>query len=224
MRINILQHTPNEGPGSIQEWSHLHQHEMFVYHPYQFEILPSEDQSDLLVILGGPMSPNDEIFWIKQERELIQQMLDAKKPILGVCFGAQQISKTLGYEVVKAPHKEVGWAPVFLQNNRIPNIPPKMSVLHWHEDMFQIPDQAKLLFSSDLIRNQGFILNENVIGLQFHFEPQVDNVREMIINDGNYALKNNDLAQTPLDIMNHGVPVENQKILFQLLDFITNNI
>ncbi|HJG49295.1 MAG TPA: type 1 glutamine amidotransferase, partial [Limosilactobacillus ingluviei] len=36
MRINVLQHTPNEGPGSIQDWAHANNHELYVYHPYQF--------------------------------------------------------------------------------------------------------------------------------------------------------------------------------------------
>lgn len=30
MRVNVLQHAPNEGPGSIQDWCHEHNHEMFI--------------------------------------------------------------------------------------------------------------------------------------------------------------------------------------------------
>lgn len=97
MRVNVLQHTPNEGPGSIQEWADLHQYGFYVYHPYQFGILPEAATTDLLVILGSPMSPNDDLPWIKQERQLIKQLFQEEKPILGVCFGAQQIVKTLGY-------------------------------------------------------------------------------------------------------------------------------
>ena len=78
-----------------------------------------------------------------------------------------------------------------------------------------------MLFSSDLVKNQGFLLGDNVIGLQFHFEPQIDNVREIAINDGAYALENNDLHQTPAEIMAHGVPAENKDVMFTLLDFIT---
>ena len=77
MRINVLQHTPNEGPGSIQDWAHANNHELYIYHPYQFGNLPTADQTDLLVILGGPLSPNDDLAWIKQERQLIQQLLAA---------------------------------------------------------------------------------------------------------------------------------------------------
>jgi GMP synthase - Glutamine amidotransferase domain len=93
MRINVLQHTPNEGPGMIQDWSEKNGYEMFIYHPYQFGYLPTADETDMLVILGGPMSPNDDLVWIKQERELIQKLLAQDKPIFGVCYGAQQLLK-----------------------------------------------------------------------------------------------------------------------------------
>ena len=107
MRINVLQHTPNEGPGMIQTWSQKHGHEMYIYHPYQFGFLPTAAETDMLIILGGPMSPNDDLEWIKQERDLIQELLAQNKPIFGVCYGAQQIVKTLGYQVTKAPAKEL---------------------------------------------------------------------------------------------------------------------
>lgn len=222
MRVNVLQHTPNEGPGSIKTWADENGYEFYVYHPETFGHLPSVDETDLLVILGGPMSPNDDLNWIKQERKLINQMLDQHKPIFGACFGAQQIAKAVGGEVLDAPHKEVGWAPVYLQDKTIPDIPDKLIALHWHQQMFEIPKEAKLLFSSDLVKNQGFLLGDNVIGLQFHFEPEEDNVREIAINDQEYPAEGNDLHQTYKEIITHGVPSENKNVMFKLLNFITN--
>lgn len=221
MRINVLQHTPNEGPGSIQTWAHLHHHEMYIYHPATFGQLPTADQTDLLVILGGPMSPNDDLPWVHQERALIKQLLQQQKPIFGACFGAQQIAMTLGNKIGPAPHKEVGWAPVYLKSNVIPDLPAQMDALHWHQEMFDLPDQATLLYSSDLVQNQGFLLNDNVIGLQFHFEPEADNLREIAVNDVDYPLTDNDLHQTGPQIIAHGVPAQNQAVMFQLLDYIT---
>ncbi|MFD1417549.1 type 1 glutamine amidotransferase [Companilactobacillus keshanensis] len=221
MRINVLQHTPNEGPGAIKAWAHLHGHEIYVYHPYAFGgILPNAEETDMLVILGGPMSPNDNIDWIKNERELIKQLLDKNTPMFGVCYGAQQISKTLGYSVSKSPAKEVGWAPVYLQTQEIPEIPDKMMALHWHEEMFDVPEEAKLLFSSDLLKNQGFVMNHRIIGLQFHFEAQTADVKEIAVNDGDYAV-GSQLNQTSEEIMNYSVPEENKIVLFKLLDYIT---
>ncbi|MCO5497675.1 type 1 glutamine amidotransferase [Enterococcus casseliflavus] len=224
MRINVLQHTPNEGPGSIREWSKKHGHEMYIYHPYQFDgVLPSEEETDMLIILGGPMSPNDKIDWIFEERVLIKKLLDKNIPIFGACYGAQQIAKTLGYSVTKSPHKEVGWAPVYLKSNIIPDIPDKLIALHWHEEMFEVPDNAIHLFSSDLVNNQGYLLGDNVIGLQFHFEPQQDDIREIVINDFSYPEDNNSLNQNSQDIISAPYPDENTEIMFKLLDFISSH-
>lgn len=220
MRINVLQHTPNEGPGMIADWAALHGHEMYVYHPYQFGQLPRAAETAMLVILGGPMSPNDDLPWIKQERDLIQTLLDKDIPIFGACYGAQQIVKTLGYPITKAPVKEVGWAPVYRQSTVIPGIPAKLTVLHWHEEMFAIPAAAELLFSSERVANQGFVLNHRIAGLQFHFEPQANNVREMVVNDFPY-ITGSVLGQTAAEILATPIPAANRTTLYQILDYIT---
>ena len=93
MRVNILQHTPNEGPGLILDWAQVNGHQTFVYHPYQFGYLPTADETDLLIILGGPMSPNDDLPWISQERELIQELLDKDVPMLGLVMVRNRLLK-----------------------------------------------------------------------------------------------------------------------------------
>lgn len=222
MRINVLQHTPNEGPGSIASWAFSRGHEFFVYHPYFFGgVLPKASETDLLIILGGPMSPNDELPWIKKERELIKELLRKNKPIFGACYGAQQIAKVLGSKITKSPFKEVGWANVIKQNDLIPNLPDKLPVLHWHEEMFEVPKKATLLFSSELVSNQGYLYNENVVGLQFHLEPQQIDVNEIVINDYSYSLVNNAFKQTTDEIVNFPVPSINKEIMYAILDFIT---
>ncbi|PWG00277.1 type 1 glutamine amidotransferase [Levilactobacillus bambusae] len=222
MRINILQHTPNEGPGSLLEWAQANGHQTFVYHPYHFGYLPTAEETDMLFILGGPMNPNTDLPWIKKERQLIQELLDKDAPMLGVCYGAQQIAKTLGCQISEAPAKEVGWAPVYRKSKIVPGLPEKLLVLHWHEDMFEIPKHADLLFSSNDVRNQGFIMNHRIVGLQFHLEPQADNVREMVVNDFPY-IENSVLNQSAADILKTPVPEENKKTMFKILNYITGD-
>lgn len=222
MRINILQHTPNEGPGSIASWAFSRGHELFVYHPYFFDgVLPTADETDLLIILGGPMSPNDDLPWIAAERTLIKALLKQNKPIFGACYGAQQIAKFLGANISQSPFKEVGWADIYRQTDRIPNLPEKLSVLHWHEEMFDIPKHATLLFSSELVKNQGYLYRQNVVGLQCHLEPQQSDVNEVVVNDYPYALVNNALKQTAEDIRNFPIPKTNQAAMYAILDFMT---
>lgn len=224
MRINVLQHTPSEGPGSIVDWADERGYQVYIYHPYQFDgVLPTAAETDLLVILGGPMSPNDDVDWIKNERRLIKQLLTQHKPIFGACYGAQQIAKTLGYQVLKAPHKEVGWAPVYLQTDLIPELPKQLIALHWHEEMFEVPNEAKLLFTSDLVHNQGFVLGDNVVGLQFHLEPKAINVRTMVVNDGQYANEQNDLHQNAEAILQAPAPTNNKVAIYTIFDFLTKS-
>lgn len=166
------------------------------------------------------MSPNDDVSWISQERELIQELLDKDVPMFGACYGAQQIAKTLGYKVSEAPAKEVGWAPVYLQSHVIPDLPAELLALHWHQEMFEVPKEATLLFSSDAVKNQGFVMNHRVVGIQFHFEPQDDNIREMVVNDFPY-IEGSILGQTATDILNMSVPTINKDVMFKILDYIT---
>jgi GMP synthase-like glutamine amidotransferase len=102
----------------------------------------------------------------------------------------------------------------------IPGIPAKLSVLHWHEEMFTVPAEATLLFSSDRVTNQGFVWKHRVVGLQFHFEPAADNVREMVVNDYRY-IAGSVLNQTAAEILQTPVPRENQQVLNAILNYIT---
>ncbi|WP_436633880.1 type 1 glutamine amidotransferase, partial [Lactobacillus acidophilus] len=132
----------------------------------------------------------------------------------------QQISMAFGGTISDAQYKEVGWAPVYLKNHEIPGIPDKLEALHWHQQMFSIPEGGKLLFSSDLLENQGFLLGNNIVGLQFHFEPMEDNLREIAINDSSYPDDKNTLKQNASEIIAHGVPAENKDVMFAILDYI----
>ena len=160
------------------------------------------------------MSPNDDLPWIAKERQLIKELLAQDKPMFGACFGGQQLAMTLGATV-----KDVGWAPVFLKSDVIPDLPEASTVLHWHQQMFTIPNGAQLLYSSAGLKEQGFVYGHRVVGLQFHFEPLADNVREIVVNDGDYAA-GSILNQTPAEIIAHPVPKENTATMFKILDWI----
>ncbi|GFZ26310.1 type 1 glutamine amidotransferase [Lactobacillus corticis] len=220
MRVNVLQHTPNEGPGAILEWAEAHRYPTYIYHPYQFGKLPTVEDTGMLVVLGGPMSPNDDFPWLEEERQLIKSCLAQHKPVFGVCLGAQQIAKALGAEVSSAAYKEVGWAPVVSRKHEGLDLPEKATVLHWHQDRFELPAGSSLLFSSDLLRNQGFIYQDEAIGLQFHLETTETGLREIVVNDSDYALTDNALEQTPYEIAAHGVPEQNRDLLWNLLDYL----
>lgn len=161
MRINVLQHTPNEGPGAIADWAHQHGHELYIYHPATMGTkLPKAANTDLLVLLGGPQSVEDHDDWILEERALIANMMEVGKPVLGICFGMQQIGKVMGAQIVKG-RKEAGWGMIERQDEVIPGLPIALTAFHWHQEQcyFELPLFAKLkpsIITSTLLNKQSW--------------------------------------------------------------------
>lgn len=131
--------------------------------------------ADLLVVLGGPISVHDGATYpfVTGEIELLRVRLAADRPTLGICLGAQMIAAALGARVHAMKTKEIGWSELHIHGTVAPN--PLVSleniaVLHWHGDMFDLPDGATLLASSPACAHQAFARGPNILGLQFHPE------------------------------------------------------
>jgi GMP synthase-like glutamine amidotransferase len=190
MRAHCLQHVAFEGPGMIEPWLRAAGHE--VTHTCFFEAasLPEPDEIDFLVVMGGPMSVNDELEfpWLADEKAVIRSVVRARKPVLGVCLGAQLIAGAMGARVFPNPCKEIGWFPV----EAVPapadppfplfRFPPAIEVFHWHGDTFDLPAGAVHLAASAGCRNQAFQLGSAVIGLQFHLEITAEGLRKLAAN------------------------------------------
>lgn len=177
MRIHNLQHVPFEGPGYIQSWAAEQDHELTGTRLYKTEELPDPKTIDALVIMGGPMGVKDDQAypWMKKEKAFIKACIEQKKKVLGICLGAQLIAGVLGADVVPIEVKEIGWFPVeWTQAARshpmLDFLPDRQMVLHWHGDRFYIPDGATHLATSKGCDNQGFLVDDYVLGLQFHLE------------------------------------------------------
>ena len=117
MRIHIIQHVSYEGLGCISDylshatisWTKLHEPQAQ---------LPRLDTFDALIILGGSMGIHDHIEypWLKEEKEFLISAIAYKKPILGICLGAQLLAHCLGANVTPNSHREIGWFPVSFSN------------------------------------------------------------------------------------------------------------
>ena len=111
MRMAVLQHVSFEGPAAIADWAAAHGVAVTVSHLYRDEPLPGLGGFDMLTVMGGPMSANDEaqLPWLAPEIALVRDAIGAGKIVLGVCLGAQIIAKSLGAKVYAGKQKEIGW-------------------------------------------------------------------------------------------------------------------
>ena len=143
---------------------------------------------DALVIMGGPMGIYDytENPWLRDEKSFIKQAIEAEKPVLGICLGAQLLADVLGAHVYDNGHREMGWYPVKVvrtEENKpefLRGLPEEITVFNWHSRTFDLPAGAVHLFRSEGCKNQGFIFNGRVVALQFHPEVHKERVESMI--------------------------------------------
>lgn len=134
---------------------------------------------DLAIILGGPIGvyEEDRYPFLLDELKFIEARIAAGKPTMGICLGAQLMAKALGARVYPGPAKEIGFAPLEVTPEGLASCVGTFAgceVLHWHGDVFDLPDGARRLASTQVCPNQAFSYGESAIGFQFH--PEYDGV------------------------------------------------
>ena len=158
------------------------------------EPIPSHDEVDGVVAMGGPMGVGDieRSPALAAERDWLAEAVERQMPVLGVCLGAQLLASALGAEVHSGETLEIGFATIRVTDSADPligGLAPEATVLHWHGDVFDLPHGARSLASSAKTRHQAFRYG-NAWGVLFH--PEADSalvqtwmeVPEMVMEAG----------------------------------------
>jgi len=187
MRAHYFQHVPFEGLGSIEPWLKKSGFKITSTRFYESAKLPDLKTIDLLVVMGGPMSVNDEdrFPWLIAEKQFIWDAIAKSKPVLGICLGAQLIANALGAGVYPNKVKEIGWFPIQgIESNDQPifEFPESINVFHWHGETFDLPLDAIRLAKSDVCENQAFQFGKSVMALQFHLETTPASAQALVTN------------------------------------------
>jgi len=187
MRMAVLQHVPFEGPAAIADWAGARKVSVTVSHLYRKDPLPELLEFEMLAVMGGPMSANDEaeLHWLTPEIALVRDAIAAEKIVLGVCLGAQIMAKALGAKVYPGSAKEIGWFPVRrteISHPLFAGLPAEFVAFHWHGETFDLPANAEGLASTPATANQAFAVGDRALGLQFHMEATKESVSALIEN------------------------------------------
>ena len=233
MHAHLFQHVPFEGLGSIAPWLEAHRAVVTVTRFFEDTVLPEAEGLDLLIVMGGPMSVNDEKLhpWLIAEKRFIAQAILRGMAVLGVCLGAQLIAAALGARVYPNREKEIGWFPVYslplpetfpAEAGPSFRFPEESLVFHWHGETFDLPTGAVHLARSGACLNQAFQYGRRVVGLQFHLEMTPQAVHELV-DDGRDELVPAGCVQSEAEILSAPAEryAENNGLMAALLSFLT---
>ena len=224
-KIHYFQHVPFEGLGSIEEWITLSGHSLTSTRFFESAVLPEISDIDWLIVMGGPMSVNNEkqYPWLAAEKKFIRQAIDEGKTVLGICLGSQLVSAALGAKVYQNKEKEIGWFDIeltcFAKSDKLFfDIENRIKVFHWHGDTFDLPEKAVHLAFSKGCKNQAYSYKDKVLALQFHLEPTISSLQEMI-DFGRDELKTGKYVQTEQELKKYDLLIESSReILFTILN------
>jgi len=147
----------------------------------------SVDGLDLVVAMGSGWST----YWehvaapIRAEQQLLSKAISQGIPVLGICFGAQQLSTVLGGQVTKAQSPEIGWHLITAVAEAASHIPASLCEgpwMQWHYDRFTVPSGATVLAESPA-GPQAMVCGRS-LGVQFHPEATESIVHTWARGDG----------------------------------------
>jgi GMP synthase-like glutamine amidotransferase len=223
LKIHCFQHVHFEGLGCIDNWINKNGHHIQYTRFYENTSVPCVDDYDWLVVMGGPMSVNDEAEfpWLVDEKKAVKEAIENNKTVIGICLGSQLIANVLGESVYKNQEREIGWFDISLTdatNLLNPGHSSTLKVFHWHGETYKIPASSVHLAYSAGCDNQAFLYNEKVLGLQFHLEVTGQSIAAMIEN-GRGDLVSGKFVQSESEILAQTLWIEsNNRIMFQILD------
>ena len=189
MRAQILANKSESDPGLVGKALVAHGFETVLNHRRELPAAKTGDfgpkTADLLVLLGSGWSAYDpEVAdFVAAETAILRDWLDAGKPVLAICFGAQLAAQALGARVLRAPAPEIGWHRVESRVRAIDSGP----WMQWHYDVFEVPADARLL-ADNQIGPQAFSVG-SMLATQFHPEATHSIVASWSDGDGERELE-----------------------------------
>ncbi|ESY98916.1 type 1 glutamine amidotransferase [Mesorhizobium sp. LNHC209A00] len=178
MRVLVVQNFDNTGLGQVGAALAEAGADLDVRLPYKGDALPGDATGhDAMVVLGGGQNALDdeEYPYFPALLELTRDFAGKDRAVLGICLGGQLVARAFGGVNRIGGANEFGWRGVLLTPDAkadpvLSALPETFPIFQWHDDTFELPDDAVRLAGNDVAENQAFRVGRAVYGFQFHFE------------------------------------------------------
>jgi len=192
MRVLFIVHEQFEAPGAIEAWALERGNDLSVCRLYAGERLDEAPAAELLVVMGGPQSPDTTTvecphFDSHGEQELIRRQIESGRGVIGVCLGAQLLGQALGARFEDSPETEIGNFTITLtaegrRDELLADVPDELEAGHWHSCMPGLTNSSVVLASSRGCPRQIVRYGPLAYGLQCHLEFTAELVDGLIEN------------------------------------------
>jgi GMP synthase-like glutamine amidotransferase len=195
--VAIFCFAPHEGPGHLSTYLSARGIPWCIVKAHEGEAFPPIADLSGVAMMGGPMSVNDDLPWIRPMLDLIRSCVAADVPIIGHCLGGQLLAKALGGTVTRNRVKEIGWGAVEVTD---PDVAREWGPVehflsfHWHGERFTIPEGAARIWASAHCENQAFVYGPH-FAMQCHIEMTAEMI-ERWIDSGADEIEHN-LSRSP---------------------------
>jgi GMP synthase (glutamine-hydrolysing) len=177
MRTLAIIHQRDAGPGVFAEELAARGEELDTWLIAEDAGPPGDPRDyDAVFIFGGAMNTYEEEKhpWLRPEKELLAELLEAGMPLMGVCLGSQLLAEAAGATPRRAREPEIGWHEVEVTAEGADDplfgpLAPRFTAFQWHSYEAPLPPGATELARSAVCLH-GYRIGDSAWGIQFHAE------------------------------------------------------
>lgn len=177
-RVLILQPLASDGPAFLAHWLRQRGQAFTLCQVAEGHTVPTEAGDwDAIAMLGGTMSVNDELPFLRRAEALMRDAIGRGVPIVGHCLGGQMLARALGAPTTDNPEPEIGWSHIETTADPLATAwlgeRATLPAYQWHFQTFALPAGATLLARNAACAHQAFAFGPH-LGMQFHIEVDAE--------------------------------------------------